>query len=376
MNLAKRLHILLLILTVASLLFHTWQHRERYLRPYDYEYFGKLYSESQYVKGELSQGGIGDDGLYAFAGYYYIKGGDISQVSFESPPLAKYLIGLSIVLFGNELIINIFYAIWLLIVVYFLAFSLSQNPLISALATFIVGIDRLITGHFIISLLDLPMTVLFLSGVYLYVLAAQSTRPRWLFFLSSLSFALSFVTRFFPILPVLLVVLSLGLLKKGKDYYLPFIVYNIFLLPVIYLLSHFVYFYYHPSLIDFLRYQWWIINWRLGDPFAPGNILTTIFYGQYRSWWTDEWIYAKEWTVLMPIVVILGSIGIWRWRKKFPHRIISVMVGVFFGYVAIGTVGVAKFILPVYPIFIIAAVEVFIHLFKRSIGYLRQSKII
>ena len=44
-----------------------------YTRPYDEKYFAELYSTSQYVKGAGSIG-IGDDGLYAFAGNYYITG--------------------------------------------------------------------------------------------------------------------------------------------------------------------------------------------------------------------------------------------------------------------------------------------------------------
>lgn len=63
--------------------------------------------------------GIGDDGLYAFAGYYYLfQGGDVSAVNFEHPPLGKYLIGVSIFLFGNENVINIIYFALILIITY------------------------------------------------------------------------------------------------------------------------------------------------------------------------------------------------------------------------------------------------------------------
>lgn len=87
--------------------------RQVFVRTFDSEYYGKIYSESRYVRGPKSIRGIGDDGLYAFAGYYYLfQGGDVSSVNFEHPPLGKYLIGVSIFLTGNERSINIVYFIY------------------------------------------------------------------------------------------------------------------------------------------------------------------------------------------------------------------------------------------------------------------------
>src|SRR3990167_9345765 len=113
--------IVVLAIVITSLhLINFWHiNLERLKRPFDPDYFSGLYSTSQYVLGEKSKGGIGDDGLYAFAGYYYFfQAGDVSSVNFEHPPLGKYLIGLSIFLFNNEIAIGIIYFLLLLFVTY------------------------------------------------------------------------------------------------------------------------------------------------------------------------------------------------------------------------------------------------------------------
>src|SRR3989344_1572771 len=106
-----------------------------FTRRFNPVYFGNLYSQSQYVIGERSKGGIGDDGLYAFARYYYLlQKGDVASVNFEHPPLGKYLIGLSIYLFGNENVINIIYYSLILIISYKLSRVFFTDNLFSLLS--------------------------------------------------------------------------------------------------------------------------------------------------------------------------------------------------------------------------------------------------
>src|SRR3989344_3460516 len=106
----KTIPLFIFLISVLNLTNFWFNNLNRFQKPFDFKYFSDLYSKSQYVLGEKSIGGIGDDGLYAFSGYYYFfQKGDVSAVNFEHPPLGKYLIGLSIFLFHNELFINIIY---------------------------------------------------------------------------------------------------------------------------------------------------------------------------------------------------------------------------------------------------------------------------
>src|SRR3990167_7825817 len=160
--------IVVLAIVITSLhLINFWHiNLERLKRPFDPDYFSGLYSTSQYVLGEKSKGGIGDDGLYAFAGYYYFfQQGDVSAVNFEHPPLGKYLIGLSIYLFDNELFINLVYFMLLLIVTYKTG-RLYLDKSAALLPLCILLVDPLFLDHVIRSQLDLPFTLFFVSAVY------------------------------------------------------------------------------------------------------------------------------------------------------------------------------------------------------------------
>ena len=355
----------LLILALIYLVIFFWQNRGRFLRPYDYSYFGKLYSQSQYIKGSASEGGIGDDGLYAFAGYYYITGGDISRVSFESPPLAKYLIGVSIILFHNELVINLFYAVILLITVYQLGILLTGDRLIAATSAVLTIIDPLFTNQYAFSMLDLPMTLLFLGGLVFYLYGSKQKNPYREFFISALFFALSFTTRFFPILPLLLLILGMNLVKRGRRHWLSFSIFICLVLPLTYIIVHLQYILSH-SFMDFLHYQYWIIRWRFGEPFVVGNMLTTILTGYYRSWWQQNlWLRRTDWSLLVPVNFFLGTLSFWRWRKKNPQNSIGMLVLVYIVYCSLATVGVTKFLLPVYPLIIIGSMTTLVLFWGR-----------
>lgn len=160
----KYIELLLVILILGRVGLFIIVNQHYFLRKFDPVYMGNLYSQSQYVIGERSKGGIGDDGLYAFAGYYYLfQKGDISSVNFEHPPLGKYLIGLSILFFGNENIINIIYFFFLLLLTYKLSQILLSDRILSVLSVGILSLDSLFLDNLVRSLLDLPFTLFFVG---------------------------------------------------------------------------------------------------------------------------------------------------------------------------------------------------------------------
>lgn len=243
--------------------------KNSFLGKFDSDYFGQLYSKSQYVIGELSEGGIGDDGLYAFAGYYYLfKGGDVSSVNFEHPPLGKYLIGLSILLFKNENIINIFYFILLLILTYKISQMILPNKLFSLISVAILSIDPLFLDNLIRSLLDLPFTLFFIAAVYFFLKGLL--KPR-LFYLSFFFWGAAFSTRFFPAFIFIYLYLLLFIYIYKRKLLQAYLISSI-VVPTVYLLAHISFFVYHPSLIEFLRHKKWMLNWFTGSPVILGNI--------------------------------------------------------------------------------------------------------
>ena len=341
----KIIIFILFSLSIFNLLKFWFVNADRITRNFDAVYFSRLYSQSQYVLGPKSVGGIGDDGLYAFAGYYYFfQKGDVSAVNFEHPPLGKYLIGASIFLFNNEIFINIFYFVLLLYLTYKIG-RLYLDKYLALIPVSIILIDPLFLDHTIRSQLDLPFTFFFVAAVYFFV---KSRVKRKNLFISQLFWSFAFSTRFFPFLLLLEVFMFIHIFYKSRKNLNAFI-FSLLTIPSVYLLTHISFFIYHPSLVEFLRHKKWMLAWFTGTPVKPGNILRNLLTG----WLFDSsanLIKNKEWSTIQPITVFLSVLPI----SKNPVYGFLIL---YFFYTVFATGGQAKFIMPVYPLIAVLAVK-------------------
>lgn len=350
----KVLWWIVFIAIIVRLAFFIFANKNYFLRSFDFEYFSTLYSESQYVKGELSKGGIGDDGLYAFAGYYYLfQGKDVTTVNFEHPPIGKYLIGVSIFLFKNENVINIIYFVILFFLSYKIGNFILKNKLLSLFGVFILSIDPLFNDHLLRSLLDLPFTVFFISAVYFFLLSFTNSKY---FYLSFLFWGGAFSTKFFPFLAglylYLLVIIFFYERKK-----LPVFFIASFWIPIIYIVCHVSFFFYHPSIIEFLRHKKWMLSWFKGAPKIFGNLLRNIFTATYLDS-TFALKRNKYWTFILPMITVFSTS---RFRlsmidkKNLNTFFMYGLSVIYFIYTACFTMGLIKYLMPVYPLMIILA---------------------
>ncbi len=367
--------LLLTLLILASMLrisLLVYSYKYLYERPYNHRRMSFIYENSQYIHGPKAKLDISDEGLYAFAGYYYVfDKGDVTGVNFENPPLGKYLLGLSIGVFKNEYIISIIYGLLFLIITFQLAKTVF-NRYIAVLAVFLLSYSSIFLEQIKTSLIDLPASLFFLIGLYYYVLAQKKYNNR-LLYLASFFLAVSFSTKFFPSLIIILAVLAVDSWKKGIKFAKTFFV-SLLLIPLVYCLSYLSYFYYHRSLIEFIKFQYWMLKWRSGNPYVFGNIFRLIFTGRYKDWWGwDNNIYVdyNEWnifTLIVPVLFIASVIYIRKLRSNMTLWIIGL---IYLLYVAIGTTGVEKYLLPVYPLYVIFASYVLYSLLSRIYSYVR-----
>lgn len=361
----RRILIILLLLSAVSIIILLWSNREKFTTPYNHTKMGWIYSESQYVKGPKATVTIGDDGLFAVAGYYlFLQGGDPSQIHFEGPPLGEYLIGISILLFRNEFIISIIYGILLLVLTYELGFLLFRNQMIGVLAIFFISFDQLFLRHLHSSLLDLPQSLFVTAAIYFYIKGLNKINNFWF---SSFFFGLAFATKFFPGILIIITVFIYWCWRE-KSEKLFYYIHSLALVPLIYLVSYIKFFYYHPSLIEFFNFQKWVLVWRMGNPRVLGNILLTLITGRYRSWWQPEsWIVDNEWSLITPFIFITAILSMLLVnRKKYPSFIYLYSTCILFLiYLAIGTTGVAKYIYPIYPLISIFAAYSSVNILRK-----------
>ena len=345
----------ILVFIILNLSVFIVTRKSNFLRKFDPVSLGELYTNSQYVIGDRSVGGIGDDGLYAFAGYYYFfQQGDISSVNFEHPPLGKYLIGLSIYLFQNENVINLVYFVLLLVTTYFLALKLTQNKIISILSVSILSINPLLLDHLIRSQLDLPFTLFFILALYTFICSLDRYK---LIFISSLFWGLAFATRFFPVLIPIEVYLLYFIIRHERKMLKSYLI-SLLIIPLIYLVSHISFFIYHPSLHEFIRHKIWMLSWYRGSPISIGNIWRNIFTGEYIDP-AGKLVANEHWNVRLPVIITLSLIPFLqkKVRNQLPIRIAYYLNLFLLLYVTFFTTGVQKYIMPVYPITSILAVR-------------------
>lgn len=342
--------ILLLIASIARVLFTLYLYRRLFTTPYRHSQMSFIYANSQYIKGPLAKLDISDEGLYAFAGYNYLmERGDVSGVNFENPSLGKYLIGLSILIFHNEYVISLIYGLLFIIITYKLAENVF-NRTTAILSIFLISFSPIYLDQIKSSLIDLPSSLFFISAIYFYL---KSRKNQKLIFLSTFLFSLSFIAKFFPSLMIVMVILLFSSFFQGKKYFYKYLV-SLLIFPVVYLLSYTSYFIYHPSLIGFLKFQYWMLKWRSGNPYVVGNIARLIFTGQYKSWWDSNLsIKYSEWNIFT-LVIPVGFFTSALLKFKDKNAPLLFIVGfAYFVYVFFGTTGVEKYLLPTYPIYAI-----------------------
>lgn len=85
---------------------------------------------------EIAQKGISDSELYSYVGYRYMQGENPSLLNPEHPPLGKYLIGISILLFNNENVILLIIGFLCLILVFLITYLISHSLFSSSISTF------------------------------------------------------------------------------------------------------------------------------------------------------------------------------------------------------------------------------------------------
>jgi predicted membrane-bound dolichyl-phosphate-mannose-protein mannosyltransferase len=342
-----------------------------FTRPYDQKFFGDLYTKSQYVVGSKSEGGIGDDGLYAFAGYYYFfQGGDVTKVNFEHPPLGKYLIGLSIFLFKNENTISLIYYFLLLLITYKIARLININKIVSLLAVTVLSSDLLVLDNLIRSLLDLPFTLFFTAALYFFLKGLDKPKN---YILSSFFWGCAFSVRFFPSIIFVYLFLSLIVFIFSKKNILIFLLSGIFV-PLIYMINHISFFVNKPSLVEFIRHKKWMLSWFRGTVVIPGNILRNIYAGNYIDS-TGRNVHNNLWNIIIPITFSssLLTVKIKPFIKNKYFITLFGLIVIYSLYVVFLTGGVQKFIMPIYPIICILSLAFFERIYSIIIAWIQSA---
>jgi 4-amino-4-deoxy-L-arabinose transferase-like glycosyltransferase len=206
-----------------------------------------------------------DDMLYAYAGWTYVHGLSPDNVNFEHPPLAKYLIGVSELLFHDPVTLGIVFAAVTLVIVYLIASRL-MPPYFALVPVWFLGFDRLFILTSAISLLDIYVTFFVAASVLLFLVFRHS---KWLPIVSGVSIGLAVAAKW-PAIFVVPALFAYVALEKDKAG-LRSLLLSLPIAALAYVSTYGVFFLQGHSLLDFIALQLRMLNYQSYMRFGRGS---------------------------------------------------------------------------------------------------------
>lgn len=313
--------IFLLFISFIYASFIVYHNKTLYLTKFDVNKFKSAYERSQWrVPNSINP--ISDETLYAYAGYRYIQGENPILINPEAPPLGKYLIGLSIQLFGNERVINVITGYICLILIFFITYYLTQSLFSSSSAVFLTSINTLFIDQLIHNP-QLEIIQLFFLLLFIFFLITYEKKGNIVYvLLSGISLGFFFSIKAF-IYHALLIFLTFSLyimlnslMIKRKNHikrYLPILI-LFFVSFVTYMITYFGYFLHNGTLRGFFGVQKWIFLFYKSSGIdiskTIGSYLSLIFINRWRFWTSDyPLIPYQDWSILWPFVFVFGCLS-------------------------------------------------------------------
>lgn len=286
--------------------------------------------------------GVSDSFLYSYVGYRYAQGADPSLLNPEHPPLAKLLIGTSVLLFGSEHIIGIAVAFLTLILVGLISFQMKRSVFMAGVSMFFTSLFPLFTDQLVNGpQLELYQLFFFL-GMIFFIMWGSKKNNAIHFCMAGIAFGMLLSTKtLLPFLALFGAWLLISLRNRWKELSL--------LLGVgalTFCLTYYSYFLHGGTIRTFLGLQKYIVTY-YGNANIPllefaGNYLRLIFTGSWKFWDSARSVSAySEWNLLWPILFLMGMYGLrrqWVTHKQTHMLILFILL-----------YNVFVFIVPVFP---------------------------
>jgi hypothetical protein len=306
----KLLFIFIVFYNVGSVV---WQYKEQYFTNdfwQRYDGLKKVYEESQYVN-KNPKGWVPDQPVNAYAGGAYVKGVSPILIAPDTPPLGRYLIGISALLFGNENVITIISGIVALVFMYLVGKQIFISDITALLAPTLLSFEPLFKIQFQYTpLLDIIQLDFLLACFWLFNKGLRSRRFLWYFVGVAVSLGCFIATKFFATGITIIAALALVLLlHKDKKRLIALVV----TFPVsigMLLLTYIQVFSMGYNLSQFLGIQKWVYLYHKSQLILPFSIWPLMLFNKWYTWWGNEPIISDpNWQLTWPLLLI-GSIAV------------------------------------------------------------------
>ena|SRR3989344_5021785 len=297
-----------IILSIAGRLYYLAQPVSKlFAKTYEHELFEKAYLSSQYIQ-EVNPGVIPDETLYSYAAGNYLYGGNPILVNPETPPLGKYFISLSIVLFTNTLMAVYFFFCLMLLSVFMLAKLVIHNVLFASSIILLLLVEPLIISQLEYApLLDIFQLPFIIFSLYFFIKwISCNERKDYLLYLFGLAMCIGIVVsvKFFITGLVLCITcfVYLTLQRKFKNLIVFSVAAGIGTYAVL-TISYLRTLINNPDPLSVLKIQKWILWYNSSKLTTFFTIWPLIYLNQWHTWWgTNAIIRDDMWWIGWPTV--------------------------------------------------------------------------
>jgi len=356
---SKLKNICLAVFLIFSLAVNIVNRSKFFSIPYDLAYWQQQFSYSQVIIGDKAPYYFSDSEVYAIVGYKYITGADPMRLHTEAPPLGKEIIGLSILLFNNPCVLNLFLFMFILFIIYAISRHTQISVFGSLLVVLLITLDPLIWSTVTEPLLDIPQ--LFFLSLAILAFLKSFKYHRWLVVCQS-AVGFMMATKFYFNGLILLGVFCLvSALVNNFRFFIKFIL-TLPLIAIAYMLPYSVSFINGAGIWEFIKFQRWLTTWWAGNARVPwGGIFPIIFSGQWHTWWEKKLItMVPEWSLLWPVAFILGSLSpvLVFFRQNLPLLVIWLWTAVYLIFISFSS-PFPRYLVALYPFWVILSVRWF-----------------
>lgn len=327
----KKLLSLIILIFLVHLSFRVYSYKSEYLSQFDPDYWESRYLKSQWfatpgcadadshinpktcvwddawyaehgktqtVKSKKMEI-IGDDGLYAYAGWKYIQGEDPTLLNAEMPPLGKYLIGMSILIFHNQNIFALFSGTLVLLTFFLLNLEVFNRKTIAFLPVALFSFEPIFYTQLRAPFLDLLyLAFLFLTFYFLL-------KEKFILSVICLGLMMSTKASMGTFVTVVATVTIYFFYYKKYEFVKKFIL----LLPIAlltFILTYFRFFWLGNNIKEFLGVQKWVLNfYSTGAKANFGSVWEMLILGRWQTWWGST-VTVNEWQIMWPISFLLS----------------------------------------------------------------------
>lgn len=361
--------VILLISLLFSTAFFIFHYRAPYLEKFDLSYVQDHFHHSQWEIPN-SPWGIGDDGLYQYAGYELVTGGDPYSNSPEVPTIGKYLYGFSILYLLNPYFIIVPVYLLTVFLFWFLTGYFIQRKNWRLFSTLLFSVSPLFFSQLKTTTLDLFQLCWLLIHVLAVFVLVKKNKIHIVIptFLAGVSLGLFIGTKF-GAFAVFVLLADLYLLYKNHRLWTLFPILTTCFL--VYLGSYWGHFHNHGNFITWLKGQKWIFNfYSQNQPRVfPFSVFVPYLFGTETSL-----KFVKEWTILWPLsaISVVHFIFLWTSGKLVDERVkyFLIFISSFFLFLAFNNYWVRYFLLPLPLLIIILTKELASQKKLISIGVL------